>query len=495
MQGVAAAWLMTSLTSSTTLVGLVQTASTLPVFLVGLLAGALADTMERKTVLFWSQVWMLCMATLLGVLSLAGWTTPWVLLGLSFFLGLGAAMNMPTWQATLGDVVPKRCVPAAVALNSVGFNIARAIGPALGGVVVALTSASMVFLINAASFVAVLAAVTSWKPTPKPPAKHTEDVFGAIRAGMRYFLHAPRLQSPTLRAAVFNLFAPAMMPLLPLFARDVLKTTATGYGFLLAVFGIGSVLAGLAVPRLRSSFAMGRILAAGSIVLTLGFIGLGLTANIYVAGAMLFFIGFAWVGSMINFNVAVQTAVPGWVRGRALAIYLLVVQGVLALDGILWGYLAGVVGTSECFLIAAGGLMVVLAFSRFMPITLNDDLDFNPPKDWPYSHESMLFDPADGPVLVTVEFSIAPENADEFRMLMRQLREQRLRDGARRWRLYHDMENPTRFLELYRLDSWGEHLLQHERVTEHDLPLRAAVFALHQGPDKPKVTHHLGVEE
>ena len=463
---------------------------------MGLLAGALADLAERKTLLFWSQTWMLLMATLLGVLTICGLTTPWVLLAVTFALGLGGAISLPAWQATVQDIVPKQWVTSAVSLNSISFNVARAVGPALGGMLVAAAGAGFAFLVNAASYVAVLCAVSSWKPEPRPQRKITEDIFGAIRAGFRYLLHAPRLQAPIIRAAAFNLCAAAVWPLLPLLARDVLKTTATGYGLLLASFGLGSITAAILVPRLRSRFRLDLILAGGALLGALSFVGLSFTVNMVEAAIALFFSGASWVGVLINFNVAAQTAVPAWVRGRALAFYLLVFQGVLAVDGVLWGYLAGVLGTSQCFAVAAIGLVLGLALIRFFPLSLNDDINLASPKDLPVvAHDTILGDPDDGPVLVTVEFFVAPENADQFRLLMRQVREQRLRDGARRWRLYHDLQNPERFVELFRLDSWNEHLLQHERVTVDDLQVRDAIFALHKGPDIPKVTHFLGLEE
>jgi MFS family permease len=495
VQSVAAAWLMTGLTTSTTLVGLVQTAATLPVFLVGLLAGALADIVDRKHLLFWSQAWMLLFATLLGLTTLFGHVTPWLLLGFTFAIGLGAAISLPAWQATVQDLVPKPWVPAAVSLNAIAFNVARAFGPALGGFLVATAGAAAAFLANAASFVAVLLAVAFWKPAPAPALKLTEDILGAIRAGFRYLLHAPRLQAPIARAAIYNLCAGAVWALLPLMARDVFRTDATGYGLLLGAFGCGSILSALLVPRLRARFQLDRILFAGVLVCATAYAGLSFTTNVAAAAGLLFLAGIAWVGVFINFNVAVQTAVPAWVRGRALSFYLLTFQGILALDGALWGWLAGVVGTPQCFAIASGGLVIGLIGIRFFPLTVNDDLDHTRPTDWPYAHDHLPTEIDDGPVLVTVEFFIAPENVPAFRDLMHQLREQRLRDGARRWRLYHDMEDPERFVELFRLDSWADHLLQVERLTVDDLRVRSAVFALHKGPEKPRARHYLGVAE
>ncbi len=494
MQSVAAAWLMTGLTTSTTLVGLVQTASTLPVFLIGLLAGALADTVERKSLLFWSQMWMLAMALLLGLLTLFGQTTPWVLLATTFAMGLGSAISLPAWQATVQDMVPRDAVAAAVSVNRISFNVARAVGPALGGLLVAVTGPATAFLINAASFVAVLGAVSSWKPAPRKLSHLTEDIPGAIRAGFRYLIHAKRLQAPIIRASVYNLFAAAVWPLLPLFARDVVHTTATGYGLLLAAFGLGSVSAALAVPRLRNTMALDRILASGSILCALAFFGLSLVSNPWLAGILLFFAGAAWVGVLVNFNVAVQTAVPAWVRGRALAFYLLAFQGVLALGGYLWGTLAGVIGISECFAVAAVGLILGLALIRFFPLSLNEDIDLRPDAP-PASHDSITMDLNDGPVLVTVEYQIAAEDAEAFKAIMHEMRELRLRDGSRRWRLYHDAQQTERFIEIFRLDSWGEHLRQRERMTVTDRETSTQATAFHRGPEPPRVHHYLGVED
>jgi len=494
MQSVGAAWLMTSLTSSTTLVGLVQTAATLPVFLVGLLAGALADLADRKALLFWSQVWMLLMAATLGLLTLLGYASPWVLLALTFGLGLGGAVNLPAWQATVQDIVPKACVTSAVALNSISFNVARAIGPALGGLVVAAFGAAFAFFANAASFLAVLAAVASWKKSPVAASRLSEDVFGAIRAGFRYLLHAPRLQAPIIRAIAFNLCAAAVWPLLPLFARDVLKTSATGYGLLLGAFGLGSIASAIALPRLRSRFALDRILGIGAIIGAMAFFGLSLSTHPLAAGVLLFFSGAVWVGVLVNFNVAVQTSVPDWVRGRALAFYLLAFQGVLAFDGALWGWLAGVIGTPECFGVAGAGLIAGLILIRFFPLIIDETIDLRPSTHWPEAHANLHADLHDGPVLVAIEYLVAPENSESFRIVMRQLRERRLRDGARRWRLYQDAQQPERYLELFRLDSWGEHLRQHERTTMADKELEAIALELHQGPGRPKVSHYFGVE-
>ncbi len=495
MQGVGAAWLMTGLTSSTLLVGLVQTAATLPVFLVGLLAGAMADLVDRKALLFWSQSWMMLMAALLGTLTLLGFTTPWVLLGLTFAIGLGGAISLPAWQATVQDLVPKPMVASAVALNSISFNVARAVGPALGGLLVAAAGSAFAFFANAVSFLGVLLAVKSWQPSAVALPRLSEDIVGAIRAGFRYLLHAPRLQSPIVRAMSFILCAGAVWPLLPLLARDVLGTTATGYGLLMGAFGMGSIVSAVLLPRLRNRFALDRILALGAVLAALAFLGLHESSQPWHAAVCLFFSGMAWVGVLINFNVAVQTSVPDWVRGRAISFYLLAFQGALAVNGALWGWLADVIGILPCFHAAAAGLLVGLALIKFFPLAINENIDLRPSPPWTETHAALEADPDDGPVLVTIEYLVDPPNADKFRKFMRHLRERRLRDGARRWRLYQDAREPQRFMELFRLDSWGEHLRLHERVTMEDRELEREAMALHKGPDRPRERHYFGLEE
>ena len=283
--------------------------------------------------------------------------------------------------------------------------------------------------------------------------------------------------------------------MLPLLARDVLKTTATGYGLLLGAFGLGSILAVVILPRLRSRFALDRILGLGAVLAAVAFAGLSQAREPWHAGICLFFSGMAWVGVLVNFNVAVQTAVPDWVRGRALSFYMLAFQGVLAFNGALWGWLAGVIGIQQCFDVAAVGLLAGLGLIRFFPLRIDEKMDLSPSLPWPETHAGLEADPEDGPLLVTIAYRVAEENAGEFRSLMRHLRERRLRDGARRWRLYQDAKEPEHFLELFRLDSWGEHLRQHERVTMADREIEAGALAFHRGPDRPLVRHYFGREE
>lgn len=495
IQGVGAAWLMVSLTPSTLFAGLIQTSGTLPVFLVGLVAGALADLADRKKLLFWAQSWMMLMAAALGILTLIGLTTPWTLLGFTFAIGLGAAVSLPAWQAAIQDIVPKAWVASAVSLNSISFNVARAAGPAMGGILVAVAGAAFAFLANALSYVGVLLAILHWKPEPRETPPMQEDISGAIRSGLRYLWHSPRLQGPIIRSMTFNLCAGAVWALLPLLARDVLKTTATGYGLLLAAFGAGSITAALILPRLRDRYHLDRILFLGVVIAAAAFLGVSQSRQLWQASLCLYFCGLTWVGVLVNFNVAVQTSAPDWVRGRAIAFYLLAFQGILALNGALWGWMAGVVGISSCFAVAAAGLLLGLLLIRVFPLSADTKIDLRPAPSWPEPDTSLKVIPKDSPVLVAIEYEIQPSDEILFRRLMRRLRSLRLRDGAERWRLYRKGSHPEQFLEIFRLQSWEDYLLQHQRGIMEDRRIEDRIISLHRGPEPPRVSHYFGIEE
>jgi len=493
MQAVASAWLMTSLTTSTTLVGLVQTAGTLPVFLVGILAGALADVFDRRMLLIFTQSWMLLAAGVLALVSYAGWMTPWVLLGLTFLLGLGAAFNLPAWQAMMQDIVPREMISSAVSLNSMGFNVARSVGPAIGGLIVAASGPGMVFLLNAVSFVAVLVVLITSRIPRTPRGPYQEDVLHAMQAGIRYVLHAPRLRAPLVRAAVFVFCGGSIWTLLPLLARDVLHTTAAGYGLLLSTFGIGSILAAIFVPRLRAHVELDRLVILASVLFSAVLLWLGLTGHIVGACVATFFAGVSWIAVLVNLNVAVQTTVPAWVRGRALSCYLLIFQGGLALAGAVWGAAAGWAGTSGAFLIAAGITVLGIGLAWRFRLEAAEALDLRPSMHWPEPVLAFDADPERTAVLITVEYQVAAARVAEFEELMLEMRELRLRDGARVWRLYRDADKPDRFFEFYRVDSWQEHLRQHTRMTKHDQTLEARVLEFHEGEAPPRVDHLISV--
>src|SRR4051794_10190064 len=313
MQNVGAAWLMTSLTTSAVLVALLQTASSLPVFLLGLPAGALADVVDRRRLLLFTQGWMLLTAALLSVLTFLGLMSAWTLLALTFLLGLGGALNAPAWQAIVPELVPREQLPQAVALNSVGFNLARAVGPALGGLLVAALGTAWVFLLNAISYLAVLVVIYRWRRQERESAAPPETVMGAMAAGVRYARHAPALQVVLLRVGVFVIAASALWALLPVVTRHDIGLDATGYGILLGSLGLGAVIGAVLLPRFRERLSVDRMLVLAALVFAVATLALGYMRNIILLDVFMLVAGIAWMASMSSFNVAVQTASPQWV--------------------------------------------------------------------------------------------------------------------------------------------------------------------------------------
>ncbi len=489
MQNVGAAWLMTSLTPSPVVVALVQAATSLPVFLVGLPAGALADIVDRRRLLIVSQGWMLLSAAALGVLTLIGFMSPWILLALTFALGLGAAMNTPAWQAIVPEVVSPSELQEAVALNAAGFNVARAVGPALGGLIVAAVGPGPVFLLNAASFIAVMLVVYRWnrqRATSRLPAEH---VIGAMRAGIRYVRNAPALQAVLVRSGVLIVCAAGLWALLPLVARDQLGLGATGYGVLLGCLGIGAVTGATLLPRIKRKFSLDMLVTGATVVFAVATAALAYVQNVFLVGAAMVAGGIAWIALMSSFNAAAQTAAPEWVRARALAAYLLVFQGGMAVGSILWGALATRMGVRAALLVAVFGLIAGLMLITRYRLAGGEKIDLRPSLHWPEPMTSVELQPEAGPVLVEVEYFIESERAQDFIKAMDDVRRERLRDGALRWELFTDSVNPNRFVETFLLASWVEHMRQHERVTKSDRMAEELARAFHIGTGTPKTVH------
>jgi MFS family permease len=491
MQNVGAAWLMTELAPSALLVALVQTATNLPVFLLGVPAGAAGDLFNRRKLLLVTQGLMLAAAAALGVMTLTGSTGPWTLLWLTFALGLGATMNGPTWQAIMPDLVPRTELPSAIALNSVGFNLARAVGPALGGLVVAAIGAGAAFMLNAVSFVGVMIVLYLWRrDTAEQPSRlSTESVGAAMWAGMRYVRFAPPIHSVLLRSGSFIISASALWSLLPLVAKVELHRDSTGYGVLLGCLGVGSILGALMLHRLRQRFSPDSMVTAA--VALFGAVNV-LTAYLSSYGEValaLVITGVAWMTVNSTLTTVTQTSVPAWVRARALAVYLLVFQGAMALGSVIWGALATRIGLRTTFLCAGIALLIAAAATFRLRLAGLRELDTRPSGHWPEPILVVERNEEHGPVLVTVEYSIDPASARDFAQAMQPMRRIRRRDGAIRWGLFEDAATPGRYIETFVVASWAEHLRQHERVTISDRETEARALAFQQGADPPKVTH------
>ena len=489
MQDVGESWLMVSLTTSPMLVALVETAGSLPVVLLALPAGALADVVDRRRLLLVTQSWMLVSAAVMGVFTLAGMVTPWVLLLLTFILGLGSAMNGPALQAIIPELVPRRELSAAVTLAGVAVNVSRAVGPALGGLLVAAAGSGIVFLLNAVSFLGVMVVIYRWQPTPQQSTMPPEHIFGAVRAGLRYARHAPELLAAFVRAGVFILCASALWALLPLQARHALGLGSFGYGILLGCIGAGAVAGAAFLPKVRQKVSNSLLVVGATLLFTIATAALAHVHVPVVAGAAMILGGIAWITVMSSFNTAAQAAAPAWARARVLSIYLLVFMGGMAVGSAVWGAVAARFGVTNALTYAALGLIMGIAASWRYTLIDGDDLSLVPSAHWPEPVVVCEPNAEQGPVLVQVEYRIDPHQAREFRRAMQDLRRIRRRDGAIRWGLFRDPAEPGRFVESFLVETWVEHLRQHVRVTESDREIEERIRAFHIGGGQPAVTH------
>jgi MFS family permease len=494
IQNVAAAWLMTSLVPNALMVGLVQTLSGLPVFLLIIPAGALADLVDRRRLLLFAQSWMFVAAALLGWLTVEGAVTPWVLLFLTFILGIGAALNSPAWQATLPELVPRAELSAAIALNGIQFNLARAIGPALGGVLVAAIGAGFGFLVNAASFLGVLILLYLWRRKPNQSTLPAERLVGAIKAGIRYTRYSPPLTAVLIRAGAFVVGASAVPALLPLYAREI-GAGATGYGVLLGFFGAGGVISGLLMPEVRRHLSRDQTLSIATAIYAAASAILGEVNVAWAADAAMCLGGLAWVLGMTSLNVTAQVVVPQWVKARALASYQLIVQGSIAIGGLLWGGAASRSTIPIALDLAAAllvfGLVVALRYRLSeSEVSMSEPLNLMTPPE-----VIGEIKPDAGPVMVSIEYEIDPARASDFRDAMNAVRPIRFRDGAVFWGLFSDAAKPGRVIEYFMVESWSEHVRQHNRVTDEDAPVLEHARRFHIRPNPPMVTHEIAVRE
>jgi MFS family permease len=511
MQDTAGTWFMTSLTASPLLIALMQTAASLPVLILGLLAGATADIFDRRKLLIFWQAWMLTSVGVLAILTFLGYVSPWTLLALTFMLNIGSAMNNPAWQAIIPELVPRELIPDTVSINSAGNNLARAVGPALGGLMVAAfqridTGAGSVFLLNAVSYAAVIWVLVNWKRVPLfKSTLPSERIAASIRSGLRYVRYSPDLQSALVRTFTFAFFVSAIWALLAVVASHVLHQGALGYGILNGSLGVGALVGATALPRVRRRFSADRIIAAATLYNVITLLILAFAHHSWLIIITLMFSGFAWTSTLSTLNTSVQLAVPAWVQARALGTYLMTFQGGMALGSVLWGALAEHISTPISLAIAAGGLVLTLPIVRRFHILQGPVPDHTPykwkrPAPQPIPFPTMDSEPADdlnyaGPVRISVDYRIPAENYAEFTRAIHHLRGVRLRDGAIRWGIYRDATDPEHLNETFVMESWLDYLRSRERVTAADEQIRERVRALHRGPEPPRTSHQIYAKE
>lgn len=489
MQEVGAAWLMTSLTASPLMVALVESSATLPMFLLALPAGAIADIFDRRRLLLITQGWMLAAAAGLAVLTFLEITTPWILLSFTFFLGLGAAMNAPAWQAIVPELVGREDLQSAVALNSIGFNVSRAVGPALGGLIISAVGVYPTFFLNSLTFLGVLIVLYRWERVSDESTLPSERLFGAMKAGIRYVRQSPSLRNVLYRTGIFILFASVLWSLMPVLARNVLRLGPSGYGMLLTSIGLGAIAGAEALSRVRKSMSIDRIVTWSMFVFAICLVSLYFITDFYIVCLVMFISGGAWLTLLSRLNASVQASVPSWVRARALSVYMMVFFALFTAGSVIWGFTASHIGVPGSFFLAGTGLMAGLFATVRFKLKDLEGIDLSPTKRWPAPRVYTEIDPHSGPVLVTVEYLIDPSSADEFKKVMSDIKRIRLRDGAIRWNLFKDTADPGRYVETFVVESWLEHLRQHERVTAHDSDLQDQVLKYHIGDNLPVVSH------
>ena len=491
MQNVGAAWLMTSLAPTPLWVSMVQAASSLPFFLFAIPAGALADVVDRRRLLLWALAWLAACTAALTALALADRIGPGGLLALTFAIGVGSAFVAPAFLAIVPELVPREEIPAAVSLNGISMNLARAAGPAAGGLLVAAAGVGFAFLANVLSYFGVIGAIARWKRPPREGRLPPEDLIGAMRAGLRYVRHSRALQVVLVRVAVFVVPGSAVWALLPLYARDQLDLGPAGYGVLLGFFGAGAVAGGLVLPALRARVGAQRVTTVSALGYAAAMIVLGAVPTLPAAAAALVVAGAGWLALLTTLSAAAQMTLPSWVRARGLSVYLLVLFGGLALGSVLWGAGAERIGVSRSFEIAGVAVAVSRLFVWRLRLPEGAAPDLTPAPRWPDPQLGVAIAADRGPVLVTVEYRIEPEQAQAFARAMRVLGEIRLRDGAIRWGLWGDAAAPGRYLESFVVESWLEHLRQHERMTAADREVQRIARVFHRGDAEPLVTHFI----
>ena len=488
MHEVAAAWMMTSLTTTPIWVALVQTASTLPVFLLGLPSGALADILDRKRFFFVTQLWVAAVALVLCVAIFSGVMTPTLLLLLTFANGVGLALRWPVFAATVPELVPRVQLPAALALNGVSMNASRIVGPLLAGAVIASLGSAYVFLLNAVLSVLAAWVISRWQRTPTPQPLGREKLWSAMRVGLQFVGRSSHLQGVLVRISLFFFHSTALLALLPLVARSLNGGSAGAgtYTLLLASMGTGAILSALFLPRLRQNWSRDALVMRGAVLQSLSIGALAFAPNSVLAALAMFAGGVSWITTANTLTLSAQMGLPDWVRARGMSMYQMAIMGASALGAAIWGQVA-TLGTVQISLLLAAvtGVLSMLAANRLM-VDNSVEEDLTPSRHFraPVAEAP----PETGRVAVTIEYHIDPARADDFRALMQESRRNRLRHGALSWELLRDIGDSGRFVEQIIDESWAEHLRRFERVTAVDASLRDRKLAFHIGDAPPQVT-------
>jgi MFS family permease len=491
MYNAASGWLMTSLDADPLSVSLVQVATSLPMFLFALPAGALADIVDKRRFLIATEIAVTLVAAASAVLVWLGLINPSILLLFTFLLGVGSAFAAPAWQSVVPSLVPRQDLAAAVASNGVGVNISRAIGPALGGVIIGGMGIAAPFWLNALSNFGVIAALWWWSPsTSGAHALPAERLTSALVVGLRHARYNPHLRATLIRAAGFFFFASTYWALLPLVARNQIAGGAALYGILLGTIGAGAVGGAFGLPWMKATFGPDRLVAIGTVGTAISLTLFGFARDSVVALVACIIAGVSWIAVLATLNVSAQVSLPDWVRGRGLAMFVTVFFGAMTAGSMIWGQVASMLGLAAAHFIAAAGALVGIVLSWSWKLQSGAEMDLTPSMHWPVPVLTINAEPDRGPVLITVEYHIDPERRGAFLTALQALGQQRRRDGAYAWDIFEDAAEEGRFLETFLVASWLEHLRQHERITNADRVVQDAVRQ-YDAKSEPKVTHFI----
>ncbi|MHC9235315.1 MFS transporter [Pseudooceanicola sp. 502str34] len=487
VQMVGAGWLMTSLAGTSDMVALVQASNTLPIMVFSLVSGALADSFDRRTILMSAQLFMLAVSIALAVCSYMDLLGPWGLLAFTFAIGCGMALYNPSWQASMGDIVRRENLSAAVSLNSMGFNLMRSVGPALGGLLVALAGAAAAFAFNAVTYLPNILALWLWKPEKKAERLPREPLPQALGAGLRYMSMSPHLVKVMARSCLFGFAASSAMALLPLVARDMLQGTALTYGLLLGFFGLGAIGGVMINGRVRSRYRNEQIVVAAFLGFSAGMAILSAGTHIAISAVGLLISGACWVLALSLFNVTVQLSTPRWVVGRALSFYQTATFGGMALGAWTWGLFAEAHSVTVALLLASALLLLGALVGRWIGLGEFGGVDLDPLNTFHEPELRLDLRARSGPIVIMIDYIIDEKDVDDFLAAIHRRRRVRIRDGARNWSLLRDLENPDLWRERFHVATWNDYLRHNARRTKSDLEGYEALQALHRGPERPQV--------
>src|SRR6267143_1042106 len=490
MQTVGSGWLITSLAPSPFVVALLQVMTSLSIFLLALPAGALADIVDRRKLFLATQYFSLAVAAILSILTFGGFTTSSVLLVFTLLLDLGAAMSLPVNIVIQAELVPKKKALAAMTLFSVAVYIGLAVGPLLGGLVVAAAGPWAVFMLNALSFVGVIVFLHRWRKPPERKLLPPEQVIGAIRTGLRYMRHSLHVRALFVRDFSLTICGSALVSLLPLLARNEAGSNSILFGILVGAFGIGGMISGLIiVPRIKKISIEKRVKSA-TVLYAVAMAVISLQHGSIIVFVGIFAVGTALIIITSSLNFIAYNSVSSWVRTRVVSVHQLVYWGGVAIGSIVWGIVAEIWGIPTALLAASIGLVIGLVTSTRYKLKPLTDVDMTPSMHWSMPRAMIdIDDHEEGSVLVEMEFQIDPARSHEFESAMNKVRSVMLRDGAINWELFHDIENPSRYVMMFTSESWTEHLRQHERITKADLAVEQHANSFHIGKGPPRISH------